>query len=500
MKTKNIFFYDETEHSRKINYKTVTADNYYDNFITAIVGWKAEEDECISDRYLAFESKYAYRKKDGELKSQTMKAKDFRLGFASLNNHTIAFYEELVSLFDEKIMIYFSVFSKIEYVISQLFVNYHNTMSVEVDYMKYSIIKAINVYQPQNVIEAVYKHPQIFVKELRSFLKDRIIKNQANTTLKLYENQAFEKILILLQDTEIPETLDWSYFASFDGFKKLLTEMNINEYQLVIDREGKESHTLNSAMDAGLKNVTEGDSKDYVGIRMADLLVGLISRLMQSLKKSLTGKYEAGNVKKILLDSGWFALNQRQLDLYKKIYWVICENNHCWYKAISGIYSDDLVAFIALLQFMNHFSDADEIRNKKIEMQPEYYNAFVCENLNEHYETMRNKLPINPILEGDKNYFYNQRGAIVYKDISNQTMLPLYSGQNEFYVLSVGFLQNGTPLITIAENDKPICYRLPEDYGEWVMSVVEMANMGERLFPAKVVFSLIDGRYLADIL
>lgn len=54
-----------------------------------------------------------------------MKAKDFRLGFASLNNHTIEFYEDLVSLFDEKIIIYFSVFSKIEYVISQLFVNYH---------------------------------------------------------------------------------------------------------------------------------------------------------------------------------------------------------------------------------------------------------------------------------------------------------------------------------------------------------------------------------------
>lgn len=93
---KYIFFYDETEHSRKINYETVTANNYYDNFITGIVGWKAEEDECISDRYLAFESKYAYRKKDGELKSQTMKAKDFRLGFASLNNHTIEFYEDLV--------------------------------------------------------------------------------------------------------------------------------------------------------------------------------------------------------------------------------------------------------------------------------------------------------------------------------------------------------------------------------------------------------------------
>lgn len=133
---KYIFFYDETEHSRKINYETVTANNYYDNFITGIVGWKAEDDECISDRYLAFESKYDYRKKDGELKSQTMKVKDFRLGFASLNNHTIELYEDLVSLFDEKIIIYFSVFSKIEYVISQLFVNYHNSMFVDVDYMK----------------------------------------------------------------------------------------------------------------------------------------------------------------------------------------------------------------------------------------------------------------------------------------------------------------------------------------------------------------------------
>ena len=59
-----------------------------------------------------------------------MKVKDFRLGFASLNNRTIELYEDLVSLFDEKIIIYFSVFSKIEYVISQLFVNYHNSMFV----------------------------------------------------------------------------------------------------------------------------------------------------------------------------------------------------------------------------------------------------------------------------------------------------------------------------------------------------------------------------------
>lgn len=54
---------------------------------------------------------------------------------------------------------------------------------------------------------------------------------------------------------------------------------------------------------------------NYIGIRMADMLAGLISRLMQSLKISLTGDYKDGKMKKTLLDSGWFALNQRQLDL-----------------------------------------------------------------------------------------------------------------------------------------------------------------------------------------
>ena len=121
------FFYDETEHSRKINYQTVIANNYYDNFISVIVGWLSEEEQRITDKYLAFESKYDFRKVDGELKSQTMKLKDFRLGFASLNKHTIDFYDDLISLFDEKIIIYFSVASKIEYVIHQIFADYHDT-------------------------------------------------------------------------------------------------------------------------------------------------------------------------------------------------------------------------------------------------------------------------------------------------------------------------------------------------------------------------------------
>ena len=79
-------------------------------------------------------------------------------------------------------------------------------------------------------------------------------------------------------------------------------------------------------------------------------------------------------------------------------------------------------------------------------------------------------------------------------------MLTLHIGSNEFYVLSVGFSQNGIPLLTISENENPKCYRLSDEYRDCTMTVVGFANMGEGVFSAKVLFSLIDGRYLVDIL
>ena len=91
-------------------------------------------------------------------------------------------------------------------------------------------------------------------------------------------------------------------------------------------------------------------------------------------------------------------------------------------------------------------------------------------------------------------------GAKVYKNIETQPMLPLVREQNEYYVLSVGFEKKGTPLVTILENGEPRCYRLPDDYSEWVMTAVGMANCEEKIFPEEVIFSLVDGRYYVDIL
>lgn len=67
------FYYDESEHSRKINHKTITAENYSNNFVAVVVGWLSENQADLCKRYAAFEEKYQHRQSNGELKSTTIK-------------------------------------------------------------------------------------------------------------------------------------------------------------------------------------------------------------------------------------------------------------------------------------------------------------------------------------------------------------------------------------------------------------------------------------------
>ena len=124
--SKYTFYYDESEHSRKINYDTINSNNYYDNFVTMIVGW-SDEEANILQRYATFENKYADRKDhNGEIKSTMLKQKQFKYGFASLNKQNAQVVNDFLSLFDKDTHIYFSVSSKIEYLVLQIFRTYRN--------------------------------------------------------------------------------------------------------------------------------------------------------------------------------------------------------------------------------------------------------------------------------------------------------------------------------------------------------------------------------------
>ena len=397
------FYYDESEHSRIINLSTITGETYYDNFLVAIVGWDSDKEVEIKQKYLAFEEKYAERKKKGELKSDTFKSNQFKYGFASFNKPNVEMLNDLLSIIDDDFFIYLFVASKIEYVIIQLFKDYTNSIFVDMDSVRYSIVKAILTYRPTEVINSIYAEPEEFVSSLIDFFTQRIELNKSNIALKEAENNAFENILMILQDVEPPTSINWDYHMSFEGFSSLLKSKRIADYNLTIDKEGN-SKTHDAAIEVGIVNCTEVDSKEHFGLRIADMLAGIVGKMMKSLYHSLRNESNNATVTKTLLDKSWFKVSEEQLYLYKKLHHILLEINNDWYKIYAGNYSDDLISLLALLDYMNHFKSADEIQ-KDFDMHPEYCNACMCRRLEEHFNRIHSKMPVEPVVPETEEYF-----------------------------------------------------------------------------------------------
>ena len=492
------FFYDESEHSREIGFETVMASNFYDNFVAVIVGWRDDYQSSIEAKYREFENKYGYRKSKGELKSHTIKNAQLKYGFASMSDENVKFIDDFLSLFTENSYLYFSSISKVEYIVNQLFQDYHNSLFEDMDAFKYSITKALVINRPKELINCIYHEPNSFISALKDFFKKKIEIDQKNQELKKYEIMAFRQILLLLDDIQVPLELKWDYHPPFDGFQLFLREHSIKDYSLTIDREGEHHKTACAAKEIGLKNVHELDSTEHFAIRMADIMAGLISKFMKSICQSIHPA-DQNDVQKTILPIEWFKLNAEQLQLYKKLHYVICELNNSWYKSYAGIYSDDLISVVSLLEFINHFLSVEEIQ-KDIAKQGEYFNSYACQCLSDYYDKMRNKLPIDPIDKTETEYYFDQRGAKVYYDTLKQPKLTINDGSIRYHVLSVGFDRNNVPLITIEEKNQPVCYRLPNQLLDWTMTAVAMANMGDNVFPSDVVFTKKEGKYYADIL
>ncbi len=287
---------------------------------------------------------------------------------------------------------------------------------------------------------------------------------------------------------------------AFIGLKKYLYENTINDYSLIVDKEGGNENTSKAAQRVGLGNVTEENSVNSLGIRIADMLAGIISKLLKALNNALHYNSQDEGIKKKILNKSWFEIYERQLNLYKKMHSVIVALDKAWYKVYSGIYRDDLIVFIAFLGFMNHFEFTKDINASNMDMQGEFFNTYACKCLEDYFQRMGNKLPIDPIDKTPSEYFLNQRGAKVYFDIKKQPLLRITNGQRICNVLSVGFSKEMIPLVTVVETHEPRCYRLPVELSEWAMTLVGFANRGKNLLPSKVRFSKTKDGCYADIL
>lgn len=400
------FYYDESEHSRKINYDTITADNYYDNFIAVIVGWKSADEKEIEVRYNSFESKYYGRSSNGELKSTTLKQKQFQNGFASLSKGNIDFLEDFLDMFDDRVYPCYSIASKIEYLVRQIFRDYENRLLVDMDLMKYSIVKALVKYQPKEVFEGLYTDTNHLLDALKNFFTNQIEIDKENVQLKQTEIESFRQILVLLNDVSDLKTLDWDYRLPFLEFDSYLKEKGIQEYSLEIDKEGEYGNTITAARNARINCVEETDSIDSFGVRMADILAGIIAKMLKALCSSLMYSNVEDAINKKVLPKEWFNVNDEQLSLCRKMNHIMCALNITGYKSYVRLYADDLILLLSYLSYMSQFESSQTISNDN-EMQGEDFNAYSCQRLLDYFDRIQNKLPVDTVNDNSKGYFLN---------------------------------------------------------------------------------------------
>lgn len=384
------FYYDESSHSESITENTLNAENFYDNFITVIVGWDETHESALETKYLAFEEKYKSRKAGNppELKSSTIKPSDIVNGFASIKSkEQTTLIEDFLSLFDEKVYICISFINKIEFLVNQIIDGYDEEIWFNVEAFKYTLVKVLRTYKPQNVIIQLYnKNPSGMVDSIKNFLKERIKINENNLGLKQKENQAFKQMLFILDKLSPLKDVTWDYTAPFMGFSEYLNHKGITDYSLILDKEGT-GRTLKSAQNSGLKLISEGDSLNHFGIRMADMLAGIIFKLSKSLFKALNPLVPVSTPQKIILNEEWFRLSNQELNVYKLLHKVFLDLNEDEMKRTVGTFYDDLICFQALIQYMNTFVSVEDI-TKNLKMQGEWFNTFCCKYLTSYFKTI----------------------------------------------------------------------------------------------------------------
>lgn len=382
------FYYDETEHTRVVTANSVMAENYSDGFMASIVGWRFEDQESLLEEYERFEKRFAHRRdKKGELKSTTIKTKNISRGLASLSKEETVLVGQLFDMLDERCFSFFFFASKVEYVVNQLFSGCHRDSLVNYDAMCYCITKAINAYQPSRVIELICSNfgridSSVLVAALKVFLAQRIEINLRNKELKQFEIQAYRQAIAFLEDVNCQIDLSWDYRSPFICFNSYLREQGIHKYRLCIDNERKSAR---AAREYGIKYVSESDSLDSIGVRMADMVGGIIAKLIKALRVAQSYQSDAEATQKKELNCAWFKLDQTRFELYKKLYSVVMERNNAYSKFCAGNYADDVIVFTSFLEYLNGFDSADQLE-EQLDTHPSWFDAFACHCLSGHFE------------------------------------------------------------------------------------------------------------------
>ncbi len=379
------FYFDEANYDRKITYKpeknevNILGPQNWDTFVGVFIGIKKENLIKFENSYLDFEEKYKNKFLNGdlskELKGEIIRNKNFKNGFSTFNKDTVEFYSDFFDiLINNNCIFQLICFSKIERVIDTAFNDYKDFLRFKGVYIRpfiYSITKYIYTYKYLELAEKLFLYSESEEKiNIIKLLSDSI--NETLEEISSFKRKEREinalrqlkNIFDLLDfNISVNEKISWDCSRNFEGFNLLLKELGKrpNEISLFLDED---KINFNAAQNSEKYYGKYGklkscNSKDFIGIRVADILATFFSKLSKASEEELAEDYENGiDEKRKLIKKEWFTLNNKQFMLIKKLQCLF--NKSFYYSTYFSYYTDFIRTIFYYLEYIFSFNSFEE--------------------------------------------------------------------------------------------------------------------------------------------
>lgn len=367
-----IFWYDETYHDRKITSATLENQNFKKDFFSIFVGIDLNQKNNLEELFCNWENKYKSLFKINlktELKSTTIfKSKEMEHGIASIkNNKKIDLISKFLDiLINNKIFFHIGIFNKIVYLIQQLFSKHKNNLKFI--YSTSKMLSTFNYFKP--ITHFIENNIDDGIKSLFVFFEDKSKLNWPGA------NAAKEILVVLKSLTKINYSNinnKWNYIPSFIGVERYIKEQNFDKkkIKIIIDND------KNTYLDAKkiFIHVENENSKNEFGLRISDILIGLISRLVIVISESRNYKKNQIEFSNNLLDINFFKLSESQFKIYQKLFKLYFLINNSYHKQFSSIYTES-ITFLSYLKYVNKFKTYEEYKKISVENHQNDENIF----------------------------------------------------------------------------------------------------------------------------
>ncbi len=394
MENKATFYYDETFHDRQLATKDGVLNAYLgtsnDSFIFAIIGAQNSVIDCFLEEYARLENetkdKLGLKK---ELKSTTFDNKNTKYGLASLRRECKVFYYDYFQLLiKHNILFQVGCISKTEIIMHRLLAYVKLPPFVIKPAFAYSFIKLIEVHRLDYLFTELLDNGKDNIKLF--FMKTIKLLNTLLSEIEGIEREemevvAIKSVLFILSNSSYKNTgtitSNWNYDIVADAISKRIGETSY-DCHVVIDEE----QSTYEACQRFLIDSEQKNSKLSIGVRTADMFVGIVGRIIKSFKndrkepqlKNIDQIKRELYVRKRLLSKKWFEIDEETFILYKRIGSFF--SSATYWSSFTLYYGDDIIMLFSLFNYINSYDSYSDYKNDQ-EMHCEHYNAYVCNQI-----------------------------------------------------------------------------------------------------------------------